>query len=86
MYSPWLIVYTENTIQQLSANWIRQLVNSVNGKVLYPWSEQQTDSSRIIIKNFIRTLIFVLENLPSKLFVIDMLIRKILDFNCIYPN
>ncbi|TMW39335.1 hypothetical protein DOY81_015585, partial [Sarcophaga bullata] len=61
MYSPWLIVYTENTIQQLSANWIRQLVNSVNGKVLYPWSEQQADSSRIIIKNFIRTLIFVLK-------------------------
>ena len=80
MYSPWLIVYTENTIQQLSANWIRQLVNSVNGKVLYPWSEQQADSSRIIIKNFIRTLIFVLENLPSKLLVIDMLLQKILVF------
>ncbi|TMW41895.1 hypothetical protein DOY81_013025, partial [Sarcophaga bullata] len=52
----------------LSANWTRQLVNSVNGKVLYPWREQQADSSRIIIKNFIRTLIFVLENLPICLY------------------
>ncbi|XP_065371725.1 ectopic P granules protein 5 homolog isoform X2 [Calliphora vicina] len=64
MYSPWLITYTEQTIQESSANWIRQLINSVNGKMLYPWSEQHAGSSRIIIKNFIRTLIFILENLP----------------------
>ncbi|KAM7362755.1 ectopic P-granules autophagy protein 5 [Cochliomyia hominivorax] len=64
MYSPWLITYTEQTIQQSSANWIRQLFNSVNGKMLYPWSEQHAGSSRVIIKNFIRTLIFVMENLP----------------------
>lgn len=67
MYSPWLITYTEQTIQQSSANWIKQLFNSVNGKMLYPWSEQHAGSSRVIIKNFIRTLIFVMENLPSKL-------------------
>ncbi|XP_073818455.1 ectopic P-granules autophagy protein 5 isoform X2 [Musca autumnalis] len=64
MYSPWLITYTEETIRQSSANWIRQLVESGNGKRLLPWSEQHANTSKIMIKNFIQTLMFIMENLP----------------------
>ncbi|XP_059219883.1 ectopic P granules protein 5 homolog isoform X1 [Stomoxys calcitrans] len=64
MYSPWLIIYTEQTIQQSSANWIRQLVDSGNGKMLYPWSAQHAKTSKVMIKNFVQTLMFILQNLP----------------------
>ncbi|XP_005180740.1 ectopic P granules protein 5 homolog isoform X2 [Musca domestica] len=64
MYSPWLVTYTEETIRQFSANWIRQLVESGNGKRLLPWSEQHAKTSKIMIKNFTQTLMFIMENLP----------------------
>lgn len=53
-------------MKHASANWIRQLVDSGNGKMLYPWSEQHAETSKTMIKHFILTLMFIIENLPSK--------------------
>ncbi|XP_037950670.1 ectopic P granules protein 5 homolog isoform X2 [Teleopsis dalmanni] len=63
MYKPWLIVYTQETMQVATSNWIRQFIE--NGKVLYPWSDQHVETCKVIIDPFIRTLIFVLEYLPA---------------------
>ncbi|XP_067619599.1 ectopic P granules protein 5 homolog isoform X2 [Eurosta solidaginis] len=62
LYSPWLVPYTDETLQQSTANWIRQLV--VKDKILSPWSEQHAHNSKIMIKSLINILNFVLENLP----------------------
>uniref|UniRef100_A0A1A9W6G3 Ectopic P granules protein 5 homolog n=1 Tax=Glossina brevipalpis TaxID=37001 RepID=A0A1A9W6G3_9MUSC len=64
MYGPWLIVYTEQTMPHPTSNWIHQLADTGHGKMLFPWSKQHAKTSKIIVKSFITTLIFVLENLP----------------------
>ncbi|XP_011192881.2 ectopic P granules protein 5 homolog isoform X1 [Zeugodacus cucurbitae] len=63
LYSPWLVPYTEDTLQHSSANWIRQL--TAKDKILLPWSEQHASKSKIMIKSLIDILDFVLENLPA---------------------
>ncbi|XP_030371319.1 ectopic P granules protein 5 homolog [Scaptodrosophila lebanonensis] len=64
MFAPWLIIYTDQTTQQVSAaNWIRQL--SAQGKMLLPWSEAHVTTCKIIIRSFISIVQYVLEYLPS---------------------
>ncbi|XP_004534242.1 ectopic P granules protein 5 homolog isoform X2 [Ceratitis capitata] len=62
LYSPWLVPYTQDTLQQSPANWIRQL--TVQDKILLPWSEQHTPKSKIMVKCLIDSINFLLENLP----------------------
>ncbi|XP_034112376.2 ectopic P granules protein 5 homolog [Drosophila albomicans] len=65
-YAPWLIPYTENTEigAGAAAHWIRQL-SPEQGKILLPWSEAQVDSSKLMIRSFIVSVLQVVQYLPS---------------------
>ncbi|XP_017041076.1 LOW QUALITY PROTEIN: ectopic P granules protein 5 homolog [Drosophila ficusphila] len=62
-YGPWLIPYTEQTVSGV-AHWIRQLTPG-QSKVLLPWSEQHVNSSKLMIRSFVATILQVLQYLPS---------------------
>ncbi|XP_034484557.1 ectopic P granules protein 5 homolog [Drosophila innubila] len=65
-YAPWLIPYTEQTElgAGAAAHWIRQL-SPDQGKILLPWSEAQVDSSKLLIRSFIVSVLQVVQYLPA---------------------
>lgn len=63
MYSPWLIPYYTQNMQNTPANWIRQII--ANTPILLPWSESYADSAQMIFHSFIDCTQFLLDTFPA---------------------
>lgn len=72
MFSPWLIPYYTQNMQNTPANWIRQVI--ANTPILLPWSETYAPHAQQIFHSFIDCIHFFLETFPA----CDMIMGNIL--------
>lgn len=63
MYSPWLIPYYTQNMQNTPANWIRQVM--ANTPILLPWGETYGPNAHQIFQSFIDCIHFFLETFPA---------------------
>lgn len=63
IFSPWLVPYYPNSMQQAPANWIKQVLS--NNDVLLPWSELYSDQAQIMVHSFVECIKYLLDTLPA---------------------
>lgn len=72
MFSPWLIPYYTQNMQNTPANWIRQVI--ANTPILLPWSENYAANAQLLFHSFIDCVQFLLNTFPA----CDMILGNIL--------
>lgn len=74
MFSPWLIPYYTQNMQNTPANWIRQVI--ANTPILLPWSENHATSAQLLFHSFVDCVQFLLDTFPA----CDMILGNILSW------
>jgi len=64
LYNPWILPYSQRTVQQDCAQWIQQM-NFDSASVLSPWIATDSNFAALFMSDFTDSVLFLAETLPG---------------------
>uniref|UniRef100_A0A336MQE8 CSON004001 protein n=1 Tax=Culicoides sonorensis TaxID=179676 RepID=A0A336MQE8_CULSO len=72
LFTPWIVPYYFNDMQNSAANWIQQLSDN---KVMLPWSQKYVKDATMMLKLFTKLIIYVIKTIPHSEIILHHILR-----------